>query len=174
MQKNKQLLLNYLKSQHTLYLATYDSRPWTSTVFYAVDNDFTLYFISEPTTRHSEAIQKNKFVSCAIADSNQVVTDKKVGAQIEGITSEVKNKNKLKIIISMWHKKNPGFEDIINLPNMIEKIIKGRFYQIKPTLIKFFNEKLYGDEGFEIFKFQYSLSHCKDLLATEAVDIMVW
>lgn len=53
----------------------------------------------------------------------------------------------------MWHKKNPGFEDIINIPNIIKKIIKGRFYQIIPILIKFFNEDLYGEEGFEIFKF---------------------
>ena len=153
MQKNKHLLFNYLKSQHTLYLATYDGKPWTSTVFYAIDNDFNFYFISEPTTRHSKAIHKNKLVSGSIADSNQVVTDKKIGVQMEGIASEVKNKNKLKIILSMWHKKNPGFEDIINIPNLIKKIIKGRFYQIKPNLIKFFNEKLYGDEGFEIFKF---------------------
>ena len=153
MLSNKAELFNYLKSQHTLYLATYDGKPWTSTVFYAVDNDFNFYFISEPTTRHSKAIEKNKLISCSIADSNQVVTDKKIGVQIEGIASEVKNKNKLKIVISMWHMKNPGFEDIINLPNMIKKIIKGRFYQIKPTLIKFFNERLYGDEGFEIFKF---------------------
>ena len=150
---NKTKLLNYLKTQHTMYLATYDGKPWTSTVFYAIDNDFNFYFISEPTTRHSKAIYKNKLVSSSIADSNQVVTDKKIGVQIEGIASEVKNKNKLKIVVSMWHKKNPGFEDIINLPNMIKKIIKGRFYQIKPTLIKFFNEKLYGSEGFEIFEF---------------------
>ena len=153
MLSNKTKLLNYLKSQHTMYLATYDGKPWTSTLFYAIDDEFNFYFISEPTTRHSKAIQKNKLVSCSIADSNQVVTDKKIGAQIEGIAFEVKNKNKLKIVVSMWHKKNPGFEDIINLPNMIKKIIKGRFYQINPTLIKFFNEKLYGSEGFEIFEF---------------------
>jgi len=152
MLSNKAKLLSYLKSQHTMYLATYDGKPWTSTVFYAIDKEFNFYFISEPTTRHGKAIKKNKIISCAISDSNQVVTDKKIGAQVEGIASEVKNKNKLKIIVSMWHKKNPGFEDIINLPNIIKKIIKGRFYQIKPTLIKFFNEKLYGEEGFEIFK----------------------
>lgn len=153
MVSSKAELLNYLQSQHTLYLATFDGKPWTSTVFYAIDNDFNLYFISEPTTRHSKAIQKHNLISCSIADSNQVVTDKKIGVQIEGIATKVKNKNKLIIILSMWHKKNPGFEDIINLPNIIRKVIKGRFYQIKPTLIKFFNEQLYGSEGFEIFKF---------------------
>lgn len=153
MRKNKRTLLTFLKSQHTMSLATYDGKPWIATVFYAVDEDFIFYFISEPTTRHSVALKKNNYVSCSVADTNQVVTDKKIGAQIEGIASEVKNKSKLKIILSMWHKKNPGFEDIINLPNMIKKIIKGKFYQIKPTLVKFFNEKLYGEEGFEIFKF---------------------
>ncbi|MBI4226528.1 pyridoxamine 5'-phosphate oxidase family protein, partial [Candidatus Roizmanbacteria bacterium] len=88
MTSDKAKLLNYLKSQHTMYLATYDGKPWTTTVFYAVDDDFNLYFISEPNTRHVKAIKKNKFVSCSIADSNQVVTDKKIGVQIEGIASE--------------------------------------------------------------------------------------
>lgn len=153
MKSNKAKLLSFLKSQHTMYLATYDNKPWVATVFYAIDEDFNFYFISEPTTRHSKALKKNRIVSCAIADSRQVVTDKKIGVQLQGVVYEVKNKNKLKIILSMWHKTNPGFEDIINLPNMIKKIIKGCFYQISPTLIKFFNEKLYGDEGFEIFRF---------------------
>lgn len=77
---SRKVLLDYLKSQHALSLATYDGKPWTATVFYAIDNDFNLYFISEPTTKHSKAIKKSKFISCAIADSNQVVTDKKIGA----------------------------------------------------------------------------------------------
>ena len=151
--KPKQKLLEYLKSHHTMSLATSAKNPGIASVFYTVDKDFHLYVISEPTTKHVIDIVKNNRVACSIVDSTQVVTDKKIGVQLEGIASEVKGKNKLGIVLNMWHKTNPGFEDVINIPNIIKKIIKGRFYQVKPTMIKFFNEELYGPEGFEIFKF---------------------
>jgi uncharacterized protein YhbP (UPF0306 family) len=134
-------------------IATSARKPWIAIVFYAIDQDFNLYFISEPTTKHSLDIVKNNKVACSIVDSSQVVTDKKIGVQLEGVASEVKEKNKLQIILSMWHETNPGFEHVISIPNILKKIIKGRFYQVKPTLIKFFNEELYGSEGFEIFTF---------------------
>ncbi|OGK16705.1 hypothetical protein A2774_00200 [Candidatus Roizmanbacteria bacterium RIFCSPHIGHO2_01_FULL_39_12c] len=153
MQKNKQKLLKYLRSQHTLYLATYDDESWSATVFYAIDDNLNIYFISEPSTKHAKAFKKNRVVSAAIADSRQKLTDKKIGVQLHGVVYEVTNKNNLKTILSLWHKFNPGFEDVVNLSNLIKKVIKSRFYQISPTLIKFFNEKIYGEEGFEIFKF---------------------
>ena len=56
-------------------------------------------------------------------------------------------------MLALWNKVNPGFESIINLKNMQKKVIKGRIYKIAPKTIKFFNEELYGSEGFEVFKF---------------------
>lgn len=153
MSKNKTKLLSYLKSQHTMSLATFDGKLWICTVFYAIDDKLNFYFISEPNTRHSKGILKNSQVACSIANTNQVTTDKKIGVQIVGIASEVKNRNKIKVVLGLWNKVNPGFESIINLPNMIKKVISGKVYLIKPKEIKFFNEKLYGSEGFEIFKF---------------------
>ena len=149
----RKLLLDYLRSQHTMYLATYDGKPWVATVFYAVDEKFNFYYIGPPDSRHNKAIKKNKNVSFAVASSNQKTTDKKIGVQVEGIAKEVNSRNKIKLILGLWNKFNPGFESVINLPNMIKKVISSRVYKIKPTLIKFFNEKLYGDEGSEIFKF---------------------
>lgn len=92
-------------------------------------------------------------MSFAIAASNQKTTDKKIGVQVAGVAKEVKSENKIKIILALWNRFNPGFESVINLPNMLKKVISSRVYQIKPNLIKFFNEKLYGDEGIRIFKF---------------------
>jgi len=146
-------LLSYLKSQHTMYLATYDGKSWVATVFYAVDEKFNFYYIGPPDSRHNIAINKNKHVSFAIAASNQKTSDKKIGVQVDGIASEINSRNKIKLILALWNKFNPGFESVISLPNMIKKVISSRVYKIEPTLIKFFNEKLYGDEGFEIFKF---------------------
>ena len=153
MRHNKHKLLEYLKSHKLMSLATFSSKPWISTVYYAVDNQMNLYFVSKPQTRHCKDIASNRHVACAIADSTQKVTSKKTGVQIQGVATPVNDTEKIKWALKMWNKAHSGVERIINLENMTKGVIKSRVYQIKPKLIKFFNEDLYGPEGFEIFIF---------------------
>lgn len=153
MKNNKQRLLEYLRFQNLMSLATCGKRMWISTVYYVVDEQLNLYFLSEPMTIHCQDIKENSQVACAIADSKQKVTDKKIGVQARGIASEVNSLEKIKWVLAMWNKHNPGIENIINLKNIQRKVINSKIYKIKPSVIKFFNEELYGPEGFEIFKF---------------------
>ena len=146
-------LHQYLQSQNLVSIATRNDKLWVSVVYYVVDDKLNLYFLSEPTTEHCQNILKNAEVACAIFNSNQKVTDKKVGVQLHGKASKVSNLAKIKWMLALWNKINPGFETIINLKNMQNKIIKGRIYKIEPITIKFFNEALYGSEGFEVFEF---------------------
>ncbi|MCG2692080.1 pyridoxamine 5'-phosphate oxidase family protein [Microgenomates group bacterium] len=151
--KDKDALLKYLKSQNLMSLATCGPDMWISTVYYVVDEKFNLYFISEATANHCQAFKKNVEVSCAIADSRQPVTAKKIGVQIRGKASQVNSLQKMKWMLAMWNKVNPGFEAIINLKNIQKRVIKSKVYKIQPQAIKFFNEELYGEEGFLMFKF---------------------
>lgn len=153
MDLDKQKLLFFLKSQNLMSLATNNKKPWACNVYYVTDDSFNLYFLSEPTTTHCQNITKNKEVACAIADSRQKVTDQKIGVQIRGTANTVNSLNRIKWMLALWNKMNPGFEAIINLQNMQKKVIKAKIYQVKPEVIKFFNEKLYGSEGYKIFKF---------------------
>lgn len=153
MNKNKQALFNYLKNQNLMSLATYTDKPWVCTVYYAVNDVFNLYFITEPTTKHATDISSDNVVACSITDSHQKVTDKKEGAQIEGICSQLTDEEKIKEALTLWNKANPGFENIINWESIQQGKIKGRVYLLKPTSIKYFNESIYGPEGSEIFTF---------------------
>ncbi len=150
---SKQKLLQYLKSQRLISLSTGSDKPWTSNVYYTVDDDFNLYFLSEPESKHCTDIKENPNISCSIADSNQKVTDKKVGAQIQGTIIQLTDVEQINQVLDSWNKVNPGFENIINWDNMQKKVIKSKVYKVKPTLIKFLNEELYGPEGTEKFKF---------------------
>ncbi len=123
-------------------------------VYVAVDKDFNLYFISEPNSEHCKNIALHNGVACAIADSRQPVRAKKIGAQIKGTAHEVTGVGQLEAIITMWNATNPGMESIISINNFRNKILKSQAYKIVPTEIKFFNEELYGEEGFEIFPFK--------------------
>ncbi len=146
-------LLEYLQKYHLMTLSTYSGGPWVSTVYYAVDEDLNLYFISDPSSNHCQHIAKNPQISCAIADSRQRVTDKKVGVQLKGQTTYLADSAKIQKILAMWNTANPGFEQVINFENMEKGVIKSKVYQITPIYIKFFNEELYGPEGFKEFKF---------------------
>ncbi len=154
METNKKKLLAFLHSHNFVSVATYNKRLWICSVYYVADNNFNLYFLSEPTTEHSKNITVNGEVACAIADSRQKANSKKIGVQLNGIASLVSNIQKIKWMLNLWNKINTGFESIINLKNIKNKVIKSKIYKITPKKIKFFNEELYGPEGFEIFKFQ--------------------
>ncbi len=126
---------------------------WSCSVYYVVDDDFNLFFVSESTTTHIQNTRRNSQVAVNIADSSQKVTAKKIGLQIQGKVNEESNRSKLKTIVSMWNRVNPGLADVVNLKNIIHKVINSKVYRIRPTLIKLFNEALYGSEGFKVFKF---------------------
>ncbi len=111
------------------------------------------YFISNPKTKHGRDIVTNKNIACAIADSHQRVKDNKKGVQIQGTASIVNNKIEIVNALISWNKANPGFEKIINFKNIQKKIMNDKIFKIEPKIIKFFNEELYGQEGYKIFKF---------------------
>lgn len=73
-----------------LTLATVDEagNPWVAIIAYVFDEHHNFYFISLPTTKHSQLIQKNNHVSFSVFDSQQTV-GLGVGLQIEGMVKEV-------------------------------------------------------------------------------------
>lgn len=133
-------------------IAVFADDPWICVVYYVMDENLNLYFISDPETEHSQAIAENNNVSAAIYDSHQEVSDKKVGVQIMGEVSVVGGLGKIKWFFEMWAKINPGNKDILNLKNYKNKILSSKVYVIKPRRIKFFNEALYGSDEFAIFE----------------------
>lgn len=150
---NKQKLLKFLKSLKFMSVSTYDKHLWTAWVYYVIDDDFNLYFVSQPDTDHCKSILKNGEIACAIADSHQKVTDKKIGAQLYGTASQLTNIQQLKWMLKLWNKINPGVEKIINIKNIQTKQIKSRVFKVVPKKIKWFNEALYKEKEFEVFNF---------------------
>lgn len=150
----REQLLKYLQSQRLISLATWDERPRVCVVYYVIDHNFNFYFVSKPDTQHCRDISKNPIVACAVYSSDQNVTDKKTGAQIEGVADMVSGAEAMERALQLWNVANPGFENVINLPNILKSVIQSRVYKVVSKKIKFFNEELYGTEGSEIFSFE--------------------
>jgi uncharacterized protein YhbP (UPF0306 family) len=61
-------VLSFLEAQHVLTVATADTDgPWAAAVFYASEG-FSLYFLSDPASRHARSIGENPRVAVAISD----------------------------------------------------------------------------------------------------------
>jgi uncharacterized protein YhbP (UPF0306 family) len=150
--KIKEMILSFLRSQRLMTLAVTSPEPWVCTTFYYVDDDFKLYILTSPKTKHGQLITKNPHVACNIFDSQQKVTERKVGVQLKGTAKKLRAIDKLKWALNMWNTTHPDIETIINFDNIKKKIISGTIYQICPSTIQFFNEELYGEKEFTVFK----------------------
>jgi uncharacterized protein YhbP (UPF0306 family) len=150
--KEKEMLLDFMKSHKLMTLATFDNKPWVATVFYVADENLNLYFLTSPKTEHGQHIAKNGMVACNIINSHQQVISQKMGLQIEGTAEKVSVFESIKKTLQMWHNTNPGKEDKLSFDNIKNKVIGARVYKVTPSRMKFFNEKLYLKEESKVFE----------------------
>lgn len=129
-----------------------NGQPWACTVYFAVDNDLNLYFVSPPDADHCRYLTKNKYIACSIYDSRQKVNSKKEGLQLKGTVKVITSVPEIKNALKLWNQANPGAENFISYDNMVKKVISSKIYKIRPTLFKYFNEALYGDKELKVWK----------------------
>lgn len=151
MQKDK--LLEFLKSQKLLVIATHDKTPWVCSVYYSINNNFEIFYVSPPHTNHSKHIEKNPEVAFSISWYNENdLTDRKA-VQGKGKCELLTDENKIKELLENHHKYYSLWKEIITYENMKNNTIQSKPYLIKPTYMKFWNDELYGPEGTKEFKF---------------------
>ena len=143
---DKTVLKDFLHSHRLMSIATSGEHIWIATVYYVVDDDLNLYFISPPDAEHSEHLRQNDEVACAIADSSQKTSDQKVGLQLYGSAAEEIGLDRVKWMLSMYNKLHMGTKDKLNFRNFKSKVMTSKVYKVTPKKIKFFNQELYGEE----------------------------
>ena len=163
--KLKKTALNYLKEHYTMIIATAkDKAPWATAVFYA-NNGFTLYFLSNPESRHSKDVAGNPVVAVTV---NEDYHDwrKIKGIQMEGKAELVTTENEmiqavatyvakysftaayLKLTSSPFPKIAGSLDKILSrLPFVpgLPMTFTAKLYKITPTKVRFIdNEKSFG------------------------------
>lgn len=136
------LIAEYLARHNTMTLATCDGvSAWAAAVFYASDTNLTLYFMSDPKTRHMRDISAIPEVAATIHDDGQAWTSIR-GLQILGSCSRVSNQE-LGDVSRCYLEKFPFLNSISEHPeNASAKILAERlqntpFYQLSPSWIRF-------------------------------------
>lgn len=160
----RERVLKYLKEHNTLTLATWEEgRPWATALFYANDG-LELYFLSDPTTRHSVDFEANPQVAVTVQEDYHEWAMIK-GVQMEAVVHAVDGEEELGRAVAVYVEKYPfvaGYLRLMMSPfariaifldRFMEKLsfiphlpaAPARFYKIVPQRIWFTdNEVKFG------------------------------
>ena len=149
----------YIVTHDTLSLATtYNGQVCSTPLFYQVDSDLRLYFISDATTRHIQNAINNPKAAVSIFEQNQSWQSIR-GVQIEGNVSRVSDK-KRKQIETLYCEKFTFLKNILeavddeDAKRVKQRFQSSKFYAVTPDFVRFID----NSRGFG-FKEEYYLSH---------------
>lgn len=153
--RSKKELTEFLKKQKLLVLSTVDKKgkPWVSNVYYSVDGDLNLFFVSPPSTNHSKHVSENRDVAFSIAWYDEKNLANRKAVQGTGVCKRITRPGEIVRLLKNHSKYYPLWKSIITYKSMRDKLIESRPYVIKPKYMKFWNDDLYGDEGVREFEF---------------------
>src|SRR3989344_594378 len=150
---NKTRLLEFLKSQKFLVIATQGDGPWIVNVFPGVDNNFNIYFVSGVEAEHSKHIIKKPNVTFSTVWFNPSSHLDRKGVQGRGTCHISETEEETETGIHLHNTNFPEFKDSLTLDYIRSEDNKSRVWIIKPSFIKFWNDELYGQDGSEKFNF---------------------
>jgi uncharacterized protein YhbP (UPF0306 family) len=138
----EKLIKEYLSESRMMQIATVNNeQPWICTVYYVEDEDLNLYWLSLPTRRHSQEIEKHNKVAIAVPvkfDKNPII-----GIQVEGVAEVVKNPDVVKKIMKQYVKKYGSGKDFYD--NFIASKNEHWLYKFVPKEYKLFDENKFKD-----------------------------
>ncbi len=136
----KSLIKEVLEQGHLMSLAvTSEKGPWVADVIYVHDDDLNLYWMSDPTVWHSEAIVKDPRVAGTITVSNKS-KELNLGIQFHGVARKIEGARHDLAVLHMKKRGNPE-------PKHGDDVLQGdSWYMLEPTRIELIHEKLFGYE----------------------------
>lgn len=131
----------YLEDVKLMQLATArDNQPWLCNVWYVMDEDDNIYFISRETRRHSQEIADNPNVSCTfhkwfergLGEQGQALV---IAGRAEKLTGDAVEKP-----YTLYQARYPHLENFQALAHFQKEDGHHFFYKITPTEIVWWDE----------------------------------
>lgn len=141
----KETILDYMRSHNTMSLASVDEGvPWAASVFYATDG-FTLYFLSEPTSRHGASIEKNHMIAATINEDYKDWREIQ-GIQLEGRAERVTSRVERAKALAIYVAKYPFVGKMLISPSLFSPriaraVARVKFYKVIPRRIRFIDNR---------------------------------
>lgn len=146
-EQEHELVRNFLQDKRQMTLATYGEHPWVATLYFAFDEDLSLYFLSDPSTMHCQHIEQNNQVAVAVADSPQPPSAKKKSLQMYGTATLITDEHEIARALDIWKRGLDVSDEKYTYEGMQQGLIKGRMYEIQPKKCKYMNQELWPEGG---------------------------
>lgn len=122
-------------------LATVDEKGvWSNPVYFAWDNKYNLYFISQMQSRHMQNIQKNNRIAVSIYNTEQ--KGDVIGIQLEGGATILEKEEDKKSAHQVYY----GRSGSLKQNEFAMHDSKWLFVKITPGQIYYFNSEVFGEE----------------------------
>jgi uncharacterized protein YhbP (UPF0306 family) len=145
----RKLITDYLEQARLMQVATAkNNQPWASTVLFAFDENFNLYWISKPDTRHSQEIGENEKIAGTIV-SPTALGENVRGLQFEGIAREATGEDMKKAIDVYAARVNMKDE---RKQKLLDKTDGHNAYIITPKLFVLFDTLNFPDNPRQEYK----------------------
>lgn len=153
--KTKKEIIEYLRNRKLLVLSTVDENgnPWTCNVYFSINKDFNLFFVSALEAKHSQHIAKNSKVSFSVPWFDEKNLANRKAVQGTGVCQRVTNAKEIIKLLKNHYKYYPSWQNAITYESMIDNLIDSKPYIVKPDYMKFWNDELYGEKGTRELKF---------------------
>ncbi len=140
-EKAEAFLSAFLAKAPLMQIATIEgNEPWIATVWFAADEKKNIYFLSKEHRVHSQHLEKNRKVACAISGQfSQGPGEKIQGVQLSGTASKVTLIEMLKAYQTYSHKW-PQVLKIGTLEAFKGNAAGTRLYKFVPEKIVWFDE----------------------------------
>jgi uncharacterized protein YhbP (UPF0306 family) len=136
-------LSKYLSESKVLQIATVgEGKPWVCTVYFVVDEELNIYWLSEPNVRHSKNIETNSSVALTMAIKTDLPV---IGLSAEGKVKIVKDLETVEMVMKKYIAKyNEGKQFVDRFKKGINK---HHLYKFTPDRYVLFDEVNYPNDG---------------------------
>lgn len=137
-------VIEVLESSHLMSLATQDKGGlWVADVIFIYDDNLSLYWMSDPDCRHSQAILKKDGVAGSITTSNKS-KEPNLGIQFEGKAEKIEGA-RYDLVLKHFSKRGHP------IPPEDKDVLQGdSWYVLKPAKIRLIDEENFGYDTQEV------------------------
>ena len=135
-------VLAYLGERYSLTLATSgQDGPWAAGLYFANDG-LTLYFLSDPETRHCRDIAANPLVAAAVHEDYKDWREIR-GIQLEGTAGPVEGVADVARAWEVYLAKFPFVRQfrVGDALQIMGRVVRARFYRIVPSRVYFLDNR---------------------------------
>ena len=142
----KKHLVECMRSTEFCALATVDlNGAWSNPVYFAWDESFTIYFISQPHSRHMKNIARDGRVSISIYSTEQSTFGDVKGIQLEGIATIAQNTDAACAVYYGRKYPNTAIEELKRTDQYIADA-SWQYVQIIPKQLYYFDTGKFGEQ----------------------------